>query len=273
MGRADASSRVMAAAALTLCMAPTRTIAQEARGEIIDSAHQPVVAAYVALMDQRRRIVATSLSDDKGVFSVVAPRSGRYFVYMARLGYRSLLDGPYELEDGRALELFAVMHALPVALEGVEVVVGSAEAVPRLAAAGFYDRRNAGFGTFFDREDIKKSSGQYVTDLMRGVPRMMVIRTTGDFGASRGLRGPEVRMRSSGLSGQCAPTLYLDGIVVAMGGSVARGPLRPDDYVTPDMLEAIEIYTGAAQAPIQYMPIAGCGVMLFWTRHERLERR
>lgn len=273
MGRADASSRIMAAAALVLCMAPTRTIAQEARGEIIDSSRQPVVAAYVALMDQRRRIVVTTLSDDRGVFSLVAPSPGRYFVYMARLGYRSLLNGPYELEVGMALELFAVMHTLPVALEGVEVVVTSAEDVPRLVAAGFYNRRDASFGTFFDREDIENSPGQYVTDLLRGVPRMTVMRTTGAFGASRALRGPEVRMRSSGLKGQCTPTLYLDGIVVAMGGSVARNPLRPDDYVTPDMLEAIEIYTGAAQAPIQYMPIAGCGVILFWTRHERLERR
>lgn len=264
----------MAAVALALCLVPAGTVAQEARGEIIDSSsRRPVGAAYVALMDQSRRVMATTLSDDKGVFSVVAPRSGRYFVYMARLGYRSLLDGPYELENGMPLELFAVMHALPVALEGVEVVVESADDVPRLAAAGFYDRRDAGFGTFFDREDIENSSGQYVTDLMRGVPRMTVMRTTGDFGASRGLRGPEVRMRSNGLEGQCAPTLYLDGIVVAMGGSVARRPLRPDDYVTPDMLEAIEIYTGAAQAPIQYMPIAGCGVILFWTRHERLKRR
>ena len=80
-------------------------------------------------------------------------------------------------------------------------------------------------------------------------------------------------MRGNGLEAQCTPTLYLDGAVVLMGGSVARRPLRPDDYVTPDMLEAIEVFTGAAQAPIQYMPIAGCGVMLFWTRHERLKGR
>lgn len=272
MGRATALGRTLSVAlTVALCFTPPHALAQEVRGEIVDDTRRPVADVSVALLDEQRQMVASSSSDAQGAFSVVAPEDGYYYVYMTRLGYRSLFDGPFELDSGMPLELFAVIHALPLTLEGVDVTVDAAGAeVPRLAAVGFYERRAAGFGHFIEREKILRLAGAYITDALRSIPRLRVIRNTGGTGGASGLN-PEVRMRG-GLAGQCVPTLYVDGIVAVPGGRDARTPVRPDDFVSPEVVEAIEVYTGLAQTPLQYLPRAGCGVMLVWTRHTRLRR-
>ncbi len=273
MGSATVFGRMLSVAVtVALCLTPPHAHAQEVRGEIVDNTRRPVADVGVVLLDEQRQMVASSSSDAQGAFSVVAPEDGYYYVYMTRLGYRSLFDGPFELDSGIPLELFAVIHAMPLTLEGVDVTVDAADAeVPRLAAVGFYERRAAGFGHFIEREKILRLAGAHITDVLRSIPLLRVIRHTGGTGGASGLLNPEVRMRG-GLRGLCVPTLYVDGIVAAQGGLSARTPIRPDDFVSPEVVEAIEVYTGLAQMPLQYLPRAGCGVMLVWTRHTRLRR-
>lgn len=273
MGRTTVARHVwLVTLALTPSLAPHNALAQEARGEIVDDTRKPVADVSVALLDGQRRVVANASSDETGAFSVIAPDDGEYFVYLTRIGYRSLFDGPYQLEGGLALELFAVMHALPITLEGVDVSVDAADAkVPRLASVGFYERRAVGFGHFIERAQVVRMSGASITDVLRSVPRVSVKRNTGGTGGASGLLTPEVRMRG-GMRGECVPTLFVDGVIAETGGVHSNSALRPDEFLTPDLVEAIEVYTGPAQTPLQYLPRSACGVILVWTRHARRRR-
>jgi hypothetical protein len=61
----------------------------------------------------------------------------------------------------------------------------------------------------------------------------------------------------------CSPTFYLDRHVIAMGGSQI---VRPDDFVTPAEIEAIEVYTRPSEIPTGFDELTSCGVVLMWTR-------
>jgi hypothetical protein len=64
--------------------------------------------------------------------------------------------------------------------------------------------------------------------------------------------------------GGCLPTLYVDGVKVSYGGGMDINAV-----VTPDMVEAVELYASAAQIPAQYNGMqSACGVILIWTRAE-----
>jgi hypothetical protein len=52
-----------------------------------------------------------------------------------------------------------------------------------------------------------------------------------------------------------------------MNGS--REPTQPFDLntITPESIEAIEYYAGAAQTPVKYSRLgSNCGVLVIWTR-------
>jgi hypothetical protein len=62
----------------------------------------------------------------------------------------------------------------------------------------------------------------------------------------------------------CMPTLYVDGVHTAYGG---RADLN--GVVSPSQIEAVELYSSAANIPVQYAGVnSACGVILIWTRAE-----
>jgi hypothetical protein len=63
-----------------------------------------------------------------------------------------------------------------------------------------------------------------------------------------------------GVTGMCAPTLYLDGVRIEQSSSF---PI--DDLLHTGALEGIEVY-GISGVPAEYMTANSCGVILLWTR-------
>ncbi len=61
----------------------------------------------------------------------------------------------------------------------------------------------------------------------------------------------------------CFPRLYLDGLPM----SCDEEPFMIDNLLTPDHIEAVEVYANGSQAPAQYGGFgSSCGVVLIWTR-------
>lgn len=239
--------------------------AQSVEGVVRGSDRQPLREAHVALLDRRRALVASAVSDEDGEFEVRAPAPGSYYVSVSRLGFHSLLDGPYELREGGTLEVWVVMHADPIPLEGI---TGAVERrVRRLAAVGFYERRENGFGHFMEREEFRRRAVGNVADAFRALPRVQVRENPPSLTGPGELLNPHLLVRSGGRP--CPPMLYIDGVEVHRGGTDSE-PLRPDDWLVPGDVEAVEVYTGAASTPLQYVGRAPCGVVLVWTRHTPL---
>jgi hypothetical protein len=75
------------------------------------------------------------------------------------------------------------------------------------------------------------------------------------------MRSPAVAFRLGG--GHCTPTLYVDRTMVATG---VNGPVRPDEFVVPSDVEAIEVYARSTEVPVLFDAINDCGVIVIWTR-------
>ena len=216
----------------------------QVRGRVADlTTGRALPAASIRLVDVERLDQAAweGLSDTLGVF--VAPRlpPASYQIEVEALGFRSLLHFVTLAGYGSAdLQI----DLAPAALELEPIVVVSRRRT-RLETAGFYDRRQRGFGHTLTREEIEARRVMMVTDLVRTMPGVRV--TPGTMG-----RGGIIQMR-----GGCVPEVILDGVRMSQ-------PVRLDDILSVADLEGIEIYSGAS-APTEFSR-SSCGTVLAWTR-------
>lgn len=252
------SLRWMATVALLAGLAEAASC-QMLRGTVLDAGSgEPVVLAYVGLLAEGRELVVADLADVGGSFTLEAPSAGSYFLYVSRTGYETLMEGLFELGADGSLDLRVGLKPKPVELDPVSVE--ARRSVSPLERAGFYDRVLTGQGTFLNREDIERGSVELVADVFRNIPRVE-IDTRRPLTGFAAMQYPAIVMRRG--AEPCAPTLYVDRSVVATG---VAGPVRPDEYVRPIDIEAIEVYPRATQVPVEFDPISGCGVIVIWTR-------
>jgi hypothetical protein len=97
--------------------------AQTVQGRAVDrETMQPVSDASIALLDASGSAVATVLSGPDGTFRVTALAPGEYRVSASRLGYRPMLSGAVQLDDGQVVEVEARLGLEPVAMDTVDVL-------------------------------------------------------------------------------------------------------------------------------------------------------
>jgi hypothetical protein len=231
-----------------------------AGGTFVTPAMQPGCAAQSAefrltLLDRQTgepvsgaRLVVTppgtaQLSTAAGTITLRDLAIGEYVISITAPGYLTWQD---TLRVVRATSGATTIRLDPdpIALDPL-----SAEARRRgtyLDRVGFYSRRSSGQGHFFDREEIERKSPTRVLDLMYALPRSQVLEEPG---------GRRFVLRSAG--GQCSPALFLDGVRV-------QNPWVLDSLPVAT-IEAIELYTGGATAPIEWRK-DNCGTLLIWTR-------
>ena len=150
-GRAAWITGVALAAYAGLCV-PSALEAQIVRGTVRDAqTREPVVLAYVGLLEPGRELVVAALADSYGSFSLQAPAAGEYFIYVARMGYNTLLDGLFELGDDGVFEL--QIGLTPAAVDIEDLVVEAEARESKLERVGFYERAARGLGTFLLAED------------------------------------------------------------------------------------------------------------------------
>ena len=236
--------------------------AQVIRGTVRDArTAEPVMLAYVGLLAPGRELVVAGLADRDGSFSLNAPAAGSYFLYVARMGYKSVIDGLFQVGEDGVFELQVGLTRAAVELE--DLVVEAEEQRSKLELVGFMERAAIGRGTFLIGEDIQAIALDKITDAFRNIPGLDVV-TARPFVGPEAMRNPEIRIRRGG--GECSPTLYVDGAIMALGSQRPEsGPVRPDDFVMPASVEAVEIYVRPSETPIQYEAMGRCGVVLIWT--------
>ena len=232
------------------------------KGRVQDvSTSEPVMLAYVGLLAPGRELVVAGLADRFGSFSLQAPAAGSYFIYVARMGYKSVVDGLYQVGEDGVFELQIGLVPAPIEVE--DVLVETEDQKSKLESVGFMERAAIGRGTFLIRKDIQAVALNKITDAFRNIPGLDVV-TARPFVGPEAMRNPEIRIRRGG--GECSPTLYVDGAIMALGSQRPEsGPVRPDDFVMPASVEAVEIYVRPSETPIQYEAMGRCGVVLIWT--------
>lgn len=116
----------------------------------------------------------------------------------------------------------------------------------------FAVRSKGGFGTFFDEKFLTDFNPAVLTDLLRQVAGVRVVR---------GRSGENVQMQG-GLdwSSMCFPTVFIEGVRLQLDEQTQINDLVPAQDVV-----GIEVYVRSASVPPQFMSRDGCGSIVIWT--------
>ena len=248
-----------------LLLAASTSAAQTVSGTIISRAtQQPVAKVMVSLVHANGAIVRGLTTDASGQYSFELPASGAHRVRAERYGFHTYLTDPI-LNAGTNIRLDVQLQDSVIPLS--PVTVPAAVRSRRLASVGLYERAQSGIGTFVMRDEIEKRHGIRITDVLEGRAGIRVIQAS----RSHSALSRDIVMRggaTGGMRGGCLPRVYLDGVLVRIGGSSNNALIVPlDEIAKLDDIEGIELYKSAAQVPAQYGGAnSACGVVLIWSR-------
>lgn len=209
-------------------------------------------------------LAARTTSSQTGFYRFAQLAVGPQVLRVRRLGYESV-SIPVELMEGEAERRDIPMMRLPATLTEVRID-GWVRKVPA-RFEDVYRRMTTANGKFFTREDIDREHPLDIPSLLRQVPTVRV--NGGGLQFARCNEGGARALSPGGGKVQ----IYIDGL--RMTGRT--GTLRTDDdaevaeqievlrMVHPTQIQAMEVYTGVARIPGQFLEDA-CAVIAIWTK-------
>lgn len=223
-------------------------------GQVLADSATPLAQARIRVIGATT--VAVSGADGRFSFGEIPP--GNQMLEIKRLGYVAFTRW-VKIVPGDTLNLRVTLDLVPVALKPVEV---KGEAVLWPAMEGFEERRARAGGHFFNRTEIAQMQPRLFTDVLRRVPGVRIQPSTGAFGGNEMVQ----MTRTVGVSGlrPCPVLFYLNGMPMQVAGDMSI-----NQYVTPEDVIAIEVYSGSSQIPPEFLSNllnSRCGVVVIWTR-------
>ena len=190
----------------------------------------------------------TRLTDEGGHFAFPGLPPGTYVLRASFVGRLTRVD-TLRIEPDADVRVAITLAVSPLDLEPIVVTVHRARRDPM---HGFDERRLHNQGTFITRDEIEQRNPLRVSDILRSVPgaRFERIGPTGSY---------IMRFESD-----CRPVIWVDGNRV-FDPSWNGTPYGIDDLVPAEQVEAIEVYRGSGNVPIQFGPTS-CGAVVIWTR-------
>jgi len=221
-----------------------------------------VLADSVTPLPQARiRIVGATtvvLSANDGRFTLAPIPAGNQVLEVRRLGYVAFVQW-VKVVGGETLNLRIILELVPVSLKAVEVK-GEPARLP--AMQGFENRRAHGSGHYFNRTEIARMQPRVFTDVLRRIPGVQVQPSSGPFGGNEMVR----MSRTIGVTGlrPCPVLFYVNGMPIQVTSDMSI-----NQYVAPEEVVAIEVYSGTSQTPPEFQSNllnSRCGVIVIWTR-------
>ena len=256
---------VPAAVALALLAAAQPLAAQTIRGKVVDArTGEAVPAAAVAALTREGRGAGQARTGADGTFVLPLRAAGEMRLRVERTGYRPTLTDSMSVAARETIEVEVSISTAPLTLAPLRVTARVEPPHRRsLEMAGVYDRERMGQGRRLFREDIERQPNMNTTQILSRVVGTTVIRNGMLEYIVFSRSSVSGAMRRQG-AGYCLPNLYVDGARMAYGG---RADLN--SVVSPSQIEAVELYSSAANIPVQYNGVgSACGVILIWTRAE-----
>jgi hypothetical protein len=255
---------------LLLAAMPMQLDAQIITGVVIeDETKMPISGAIVELIGIDRARDGATVTDSTGAFVLRPRRSGSFVINVTHPSYVSRDSMALKIKAGLAVQVELRMGRAAIPLEPLIVKTTS---TARVATFHERARHGTGFGKFVTRADIEsKPETRNATDLLREMEGVEILTSRPQGGSdlatppppgSPNETMPRVRMIKMG-SGTfaCLPAIFVDGVPVKQYGDSGV-----DDFLTPDMLEGVEVYPRNAGAPPEFVTSNQCGVVAFWTR-------
>ncbi|TVP78811.1 MAG: hypothetical protein EA352_01295 [Gemmatimonadales bacterium] len=251
---------------LLLVGLPAPTLeAQTFRGLVVsDATGEPIRQASVQVrnVDDPDRIAGGTTTDRDGEFTVWVRTAGNYTIRVEALGYGELTTDTLSLAADEVKSVEIRLDVDAVDIEAIEVTGQRREPA---FMRGVRERSRAGFGTVYTREDLEFRMGAQVADILRTQPGMTVLNRLGQDGQV----GIQTGRAPPGAARECFAAVYRDGVRVYDASMDLTDSVWEVLNLGADQIEAIEVYRGVAQVPMEYSGVgAECGVVAVWTRQD-----
>jgi hypothetical protein len=208
---------------------------------------EPIAGARVRFLLVEEEQWTEVQTDQDGQFVTPPLEEGLYLLRVEHLGFTTL-DRDVEVYGPSPLTISVSLAHEAIEVEGLVVVI---RLNPFLEESGFYDRRRAGLGLTYTRQEIEVRRIFRMTDLFRTIAGV-------SFDHAGSPTSPFLVFRQG-----CLPDIVIDG--ANLGPAV-----RLDDYVVPSEAQGIEVYRGTSTLPSEYSA-SECGAVLVWTQTDRPE--
>ncbi len=213
-------------------------------GTVLNEAGRPVTDAIVEVWHTG----LTTRTDASGRFEIASLPVGTHALEVRRIGFAPQ-QIPVHLASRAPTSVDVVLEKPVRMLDAVRV---TARTLYSRRQSEIEQRRRRGWGHFIMRDELERSAASRVTDVLRRVPGVRVYTTQGSDVVTFA--------RGENMSGPCRPTVYMDGHRLGSSEDI-------DFLATVNSLEAIEVYTSATQAPVEYWS-GSCGAIVLWTKME-----
>jgi len=228
-----------------------------------DSSGRPITEATIAIS----ALGLSARSQGTRGYTLDRIPSGQHRLRVIAVGYRPVAI-LVALRDNDTVTVNFRLEPEAVALPTIEVK-GKAEPFVSGKLEMFERRRRLGFGTFLTRAMLREREHMLFSDLLRQLSGVQLVYRgrCGGYAMATSRGGGAL---GGGVSISCGPpercylALFVDGARVWAWDTGV--PPNVDDYATR-AFEAVEIYRGAGQLPIELQGLGtACGAVVLWTR-------
>jgi hypothetical protein len=221
-------------------------------GRVTNKAGQPLAGARVSLQGAG----VTTVTRANGEFVLDSLPAGTQAIEVRKLGY-GVEEVAVELTSNTPRAVTVAMSDYVPTLETMRI---EAERDRGLSDVGYLQRKNAGHGFYMDGDNLRKDALKF-SDAMRMAPGLKVV-PTGD--------GRTYAITSARDPMGCV-NFVVDG---TKWQQMSPGDI--DDYVRPDEMRAVEVYS-ASTTPGEFQDAgrSSCTTVVVWTvqRTERAARK
>jgi hypothetical protein len=244
---------------------PVMAAAQDAslKGKVLtDSTERPIAGVVVAI--EQLKIQATT--DSTGDFILRGIKPGAYVVTARKIGFGALATRVrFAATETVEADFLMTPGVQPLPEARVET---KPKPAPKLIE--FEERRAQGVGRFLTQADFDRRASSYMSDILRQVPALDLIRDSRSgsaffMAAGRGSMGSSMSMNQNTIA-PCFAAVVLDGIFVYQGHANEQ-PFNINS-LAPNTIAGFEYYPSSASIPAKYNGNLRntCGLAVIWTR-------
>lgn len=241
---------------------------------------EPIFGAQVGL----RVAGIGALTDSLGVAILYIARPGTDTLLVRLLGFVTE-EVPTELAAGETKVIAVGLRRDALTLPTVTV---TGKETRREPGVGFTRRQKMGLGHFITRTEIDRYAPSNSADILRRVPGVRVqANRAGDHIISMtrstskcrvqyyvdNMPMPTEELLDAAIEQRITADMAANGNTAETQSRARSKKLNRDlpaftiDHIPPEQIEAIEVYRGAAEIPVEYRRTGSlCGVVLIWTK-------